>query len=688
MNAHHAILAEILQRPQKALVAAVALAALVGAAPSQAPAGERLDILRSGGSPQTSVTLSWTAVGDDDSIGTASIYDMRYATSLLSEENWALATQVSGEPLPQVAGEQETLTVAGLTPGTTYYFALKVADEVPNWSGMSNVHEATTLPLPPIALFEASPTSGAAPLTVDFTDLSENVPTSWLWSFGDGGISTAQNPAHTYTEVGSYTVTLVAFNDGGSDTLSHANYIDVTPESRVLVHCDIDVLGARTGTYLATHVSDGVYEVIEEEESRGNPKNRHSHMEHKWLIDVAPGNQITLHLEAHHSANAEGDDFILAYSVDDVQYTDLLTVTKTDDDDTYQSAPLPPSTRGPVYLRMEDTDRTPRNLSLDQIFVDHLYVESVTIPDSVPPIISDLSVSDITQSSATITWTTDEYSTSTVHYDTDGGPAYDFTVSSGDLVLEHCILLDDLSAATAYHFIVESTDESDNMAASSQHEFVTTSGEQEMFVADIEMSLTISGPLARGAAAVLVTALGGGPLEGATVSAHWTGLTTDTEMSTTGPDGLVSLASDKIRDAEGWFIITVDEVVKEGWTYNPEANVEMCDSVYIAPGIPLNQATQDLARAVTLHGCYPNPAAAAASIRFDLPAECRTTLQIFDITGRPVHTLIDSRVQPAGRHLIVWDRRTAHATRLSSGVYFIQLRAGDVTAQTRLALLD
>ena len=71
--------------------------------------------------------------------------------------------------------------------------------------------------LPPVAEFSASPTSGQAPLTVTFTDQSTGGPTSWSWTFGDGGTSGASNPVHVYTTPGLYTVTLVASNSARSD---------------------------------------------------------------------------------------------------------------------------------------------------------------------------------------------------------------------------------------------------------------------------------------------------------------------------------------------------------------------------------------------------------------------------------------------------------------------------------------
>ncbi|MTK64220.1 MAG: PKD domain-containing protein, partial [Methanobacterium sp.] len=79
----------------------------------------------------------------------------------------------------------------------------------------------------PVANFTANTTKGASPLTVKFTDTSSNNPTSWLWDFGDGTTSTDENPTHTYSAVGNYTVTLMVSNSAGNSTLTQTNYINV-----------------------------------------------------------------------------------------------------------------------------------------------------------------------------------------------------------------------------------------------------------------------------------------------------------------------------------------------------------------------------------------------------------------------------------------------------------------------------
>ncbi len=79
----------------------------------------------------------------------------------------------------------------------------------------------------PIANFGSDVIMGQAPLTVSFRDSSLGEIDSWLWKFGDGLTSTAQNPTHVYTSADSFTVTLFVYGPGGSNTMIKSNYIIV-----------------------------------------------------------------------------------------------------------------------------------------------------------------------------------------------------------------------------------------------------------------------------------------------------------------------------------------------------------------------------------------------------------------------------------------------------------------------------
>ncbi|WP_229391627.1 PKD domain-containing protein [Methanosarcina sp. DH2] len=80
----------------------------------------------------------------------------------------------------------------------------------------------------PVTSFSASPTSGKAPLIVDFTGQGKGSPTSWKWSFGDGNDSADKNSVHTFNKSGLYSVKLTASNEKGSNTLTKSNYIAVS----------------------------------------------------------------------------------------------------------------------------------------------------------------------------------------------------------------------------------------------------------------------------------------------------------------------------------------------------------------------------------------------------------------------------------------------------------------------------
>jgi len=123
-----------------------------------------------------SLTLTWTAPGDDGNNGTATEYDIRYATSNIDNETWEFAIQASGEPAPGPAGSNETFGVDGLAAATTYYFALKTIDDAGNWANLSNIASRATLRSGGGGGGGGGPTKY---FTVDFQGKLTTVPLRW-----------------------------------------------------------------------------------------------------------------------------------------------------------------------------------------------------------------------------------------------------------------------------------------------------------------------------------------------------------------------------------------------------------------------------------------------------------------------------------------------------------------------------
>ena len=135
-----------------------------------------------------------------------------------------------------------------MTPGT-YTVTLQIENTLGN-DTKTKTDYITVNPNtnPPIADFVASETTINMGSSVTFTDMTQNIPTSWSWTFNGGtpATSTEQNPTITYSEPGQYTVTLVATNAYGSDTETKTAYINVIYPDVVMSNEDLYVCG---GTY-------------------------------------------------------------------------------------------------------------------------------------------------------------------------------------------------------------------------------------------------------------------------------------------------------------------------------------------------------------------------------------------------------------------------------------------------------
>jgi len=98
---------------------------------------------------------------------------------------------------------------------------------------------------------------------------------------------------------------------------------------------------------------------------------------------------------------------------------------------------------------------------------------------------------------------------------------------------------------------------------------------------------------------------------------------------------------------------------------------------------PIHTLSTDPVEALTLHGNYPNPFVGSTTIEFDLPEATDVRLEVFDLMGRTVTTLVDGSMD-AGSHRTTWDGTLSTGQGAASGVYILRLKAGDQQLTRRI----
>ncbi len=150
--------------------------------------------------------------------------------------NFETTERVLNSPADTVHTTQVVIPGSAITTGTIRMRVASNIAQANNFQACGNIQVGQAEDygvvvlentVPPISYFSADATSSCTGV-VQFKDSSENVPSSYLWDFGDGQTSNLPSPLHTYTTTGTFTVTLITSNAFGSDTLIKNNYIIVT----------------------------------------------------------------------------------------------------------------------------------------------------------------------------------------------------------------------------------------------------------------------------------------------------------------------------------------------------------------------------------------------------------------------------------------------------------------------------
>lgn len=143
------------------------------------------------------VKLQWSAVGDDGEVGIADRYQLRFSTNPITEANWESALIPTSIVLPDSVGKHQFVSIFQLVPNTTYFVAIKVLDEVPNSSPLSNVVSFKTYIKEAISQPSMDQLIGTNALIsgrIDQLQAFGYIREYHNWHWNDPGADEAQNP--------------------------------------------------------------------------------------------------------------------------------------------------------------------------------------------------------------------------------------------------------------------------------------------------------------------------------------------------------------------------------------------------------------------------------------------------------------------------------------------------------------
>jgi len=126
-----------------------------------------------------------------------------------------------------------------------------------------------------------------------------------------------------------------------------------------------------------------------------------------------------------------------------------------------------------------------------------------------------------------------------------------------------------------------------------------------------------------------------------------------------------------------WANEALNEVYYLSENGNMSKSVSSGDGINLVNLIPEN---------FTLYQNYPNPFNSTTTIAFDLPEDVKVRLEIFDVSGRPICTLIDEP-REAGSHRVFWNGRDEAGDTVASGLYIYRLQAGEFIQSRKLLFI-
>jgi hypothetical protein len=503
-------------------------------------------------------------------------------------------------PLPMVhqGGDvyDASLDTMGLSAGQHVIF-VRGKDSDQNWGAFSAIFLGIgppSEPDPPTGLTATATSHTSIDLAWSFVGpdpLGFNIERSPNGAAPWSLIASAGGSARTHTDGGltastTYYYRADAFNgvgpSGWSNTAMATTNDPPLPMVENLATADVSTNRGSivSGSYQDTHMQNDVHEAIREQLLGGNPSKARSLASHTWSVDVVAGSSYLFTVDAYHTPNSEGDDFVLSYSLDGSNFTPMLTVTKTSPDDSEQTFPFTEDIAGTVYIRVEDEDRTRGNSILDTVYVDYFSIATATtggdlFPPSPPSGLTAVAGNGMVNLDWADNGEADLDGYRVYRSTTDGGPYSELT---GSPIPASSYPDSTALNGTTYYYVAPAVDMSGNESGySSQVSATPAPGPTTVHVASIVTSHVGNGKRKARAVVTIVDNLGN-LVDGASVFGTFSGGTySESVAESTAPSGVATLTTTAEANGKPSFTFCVDDV-QDSLAYVPAGNTITCKS--------------------------------------------------------------------------------------------------------------
>lgn len=411
-----------------------------------------VDVVAWEGGASSGIPSGWGSTSDPNASTGETIYRASVTSDSDSYTDWAVATN-NGDPQTQAsapANQAPTAEVNGPYSGNTGT---------------------------PIAFSSAGSSD------------SDGSIVSYSWTFGDGNSSTAANPSHSYASAGTYSVSLTVTDDQGATATATTSAEVIDPVVDYVLFSEI---------FYDTPGTDSEEEWIE----LYNPTTQQVDISGYTIVDNnGTGSSYTfptgsvIEGESFFTVASNQAGFNALYAADAYQYGGIPALNNTGDAlllldgsgstvdqvawEGGASAGVPSGWgTGPTASTGESIVRSTFDADSDtdadwSVATNNGDPATIETTDTTAPMISSVASSGITETEATISWTTDEPANSQVNYGTT--TSYGSSAGSGSFVTTHSVALTGLSAGTEYFYQVVSLDEAGNTAVDETYSFTTAS---------------------------------------------------------------------------------------------------------------------------------------------------------------------------------------------------------------------